>query len=246
LEEKEFFRLVGNETRRNILRSIAHEPKYLFQLSKELNRSQQSLQNHLQCLVESGWLTQDEAVDSPQGPKRKLYRIAKNISVRITLSQHSFDIDVFDIQLGEVADPITDLHSHLEEISNDLASTLSQAVETDQQDYAVQIRSLNDILDRLGSIESFILSKKLTITGELNETISMKLEGDNHRKDRKLAYKIFTSSAPIKIKLLQKEINAKRADLLASLKMLNQKNLLPERGINVMRKLETAMDTTAE
>jgi ArsR family transcriptional regulator len=246
LDENEFFRLVGNETRREILRSVAHEPKYLFQLSKELNRSQQSLQNHIQCLLESGWLAQDEVVDSPQGPKRKLYQIAKNLSVRITLSQHSFDVDVFDIQIGEVEHPIGDLHSRLDELSNDLANTLTLADQHDHQDYAIQLRSLNDILDRLGSIENFILSKKLTITGELNETISMKLKGDDHRTDRKLAYKIFTSSAPIKIELLQKEIEAKRDELLKSLKRLNQKKLLPERGIKLIQKLETAMDTTTE
>ncbi len=245
MNENEFFQLVGNETRREILRSIAHEPKYLFQLSKELERSQQYLQRHLQCLLEKGWLNQ-ELVDGPHGPARKLYRIAKNLSVRITLSQHSFDIDVFDIQIGAQENPISDLHSYLEEISNDLASTLSQTVQTVNQDYAVQIRSLNDILDRLGSIENFILSRKLTITGELNETISMKLEGDDHRKDRKLAYTIFTSSAPIQLDLIQKEIKTKRTELLASLKRLNEKDLLPKRGLNLMRKLEVALNSSTE
>ena len=245
-KEKEFFYLVGNETRRNILRSIAHEPKYLFQLSKELNCSQQNLQNHLQRLIEKGWIAQDEIVDSPQGPKRKLYRIAKNLSVRITLSQHSFDFDMFDIKIGEIEHPIRDLHSRLDEISNDLANMLTFSDQLDRKDYAIQIRSFNDILDKLGSIESFILSKKLTITGELNETISMKLEGDDHRKDRELAYTIFTSSTPIDITLSEKEIETKRKDLLASLKRLNKKNLLPEKGINYMRELEATINSPME
>ncbi|MHA1994846.1 MAG: ArsR/SmtB family transcription factor [Candidatus Hodarchaeales archaeon] len=245
MDEKEFFKLVGNETRRKILRSIAHEPKYLFQLAKELERSQQHLQQHLQCLLEKGWLIQ-ELVDGPHGPARKLYRISKNLSVRITLSEHSFDIDVFDIQIGHQSKPIDNLHSHLEEISNDLASTLSHVVQKDQQDYAEQIQSLNDILDKLGSVESFILGKKISITGELHETISMKLEGDDHRKDRKLAYTIFRSSAPITIGLIQKEIKTKRSELLASLKRLNEKNLLPESGLNLLNKLEVTLSSQTE
>ena len=245
MNEKEFFELVGSDIRREILRSIAQEPKYLFQLAGELDRSQQYLLRHLQCLLEKGWLKQ-ELVEGPHGPSRKLYRIAKNLSVRITLSQHSFDIDVIDIQLGNLSDPEDNLQSHLEEIGKDMSTLLSRAVEKDHQDYAEQIRSLNVILDKLGSIESFILSRKLTVTGELNETISMKLEGDDHRKDRELAYTIFSSSAPIKIGILQKEIKTQRDELLASLKRLNEKNLLPERGLDLMRKLEVTVNNQTE
>jgi predicted transcriptional regulator len=245
LNEKEFFRLVGNEIRRDILRSVAQEPKHLFQLAKELNRSQQSIQKHLQCLLENGWLSQ-ELVEGPHGPARKLYTVAKNLSVRITLSQHSFDIDVFDIQIGETSDPLDNFQTHLDEIGEDLSLALAQGIQKDHQSYAVQIRNLNLILDKLGSIENFILSKKLTVTGQLNETISMKLEGDDHRKDRELAYTIFSSSAPIKIDVIQKEIKTKRTELLASLKLLNERNLLPERGIDLMRKLEVTLSSQTE
>lgn len=245
MDEKEFFELVGSDTRREILRSVAQEPKYLFQLAGELDKSQQSLLHHIQCLLEKGWL-KSELVEGPHGPSRKLYRIAKNFSVRMTLSQHSFDIDVIDIQVGDLSDPEDNLQAHLEEIGKDMSTLLSRAVEKDHQDYADQIRSLNVILDKLGSIESFILSRKLSITGELNETISMKLEGDDHRKDRELAYTIFSSSAPIKIDILQKEIETQRDELLASLKRLNQKNLLPERGLDLMRKLEVTVNNQTE
>jgi DNA-binding transcriptional ArsR family regulator len=245
LDEKDFFELVGSDTRREILRSVAQEPKYLFQLAGELDKSQQSLLHHIQCLLEKGWL-KSELVEGPHGPSRKLYRIAKNISVRITLSQHSFDIDVIDIQVGDLSDPEDNLQSHLDEIGKDMSTLLSHAVEKDHQEYADQIRSLNVILDKLGSIESFILSRKLSVTGELNETISMKLEGDDHRKDRELAYTIFSSSAPIKIDILQKEIETQRDELLASLKRLNQKNLLPERGLDLMKKLEVTVNNQTE
>jgi predicted transcriptional regulator len=245
LKEEEFFELIGNDTRRDILRSIAQEPKYLFQLSKELNRSQQFLHRHLQCLLDKGWLLH-EIVEGPHGPSRKLYRIAKNLSVRITLSQHSFDIDMFDIHVGVTKSYTGNIPIHLEEISNDLSTTLSGAVQRDQQDLADQLRVLNDVLTKLGSLESFILSKKLTIKGELNETISMKLKGDDHRKDRELAYTIFTSTSPIKIDLIQKEINTKREELLASLNRLNEKNLLPEQGVDLLKKLKITLNSHME
>ena len=245
MDEKEFFNLIGNETRRNILRSIAHEPKYLFQLSQELNKSQQSLQRHLNCLLEKGWIIR-ESVEGPFGPSRKIYRIAKNLSVRITLSQHSFDFDVFEIAIGESDKKRSLPLDHVEFLGRDLSVNVLEALEKKDVDFDQKISRINTVLDQLGSIETFLLSRKLSITGELNETISMKLEGDAHRKDRELAYTIFSSSAPISVDLIEKEIETERPELLASLRRLYKKNLLPEKGIRLMNKLESALSAQPE
>jgi len=245
VDEKEFFELIGNETRRNILRSIAHEPKYLFQLSQELEKTQQSLQRHLNCLMDKGWIIR-ESVEGPFGPSRKIYRIAKNLSVRITLSQHSFDFDVFEISIGESNTKQIFPLKHVESLSKDLSLSVLEALEKRDANFDEKISRLNAVLDQLGSIETFLLSRKLSITGELNETISMKLEGDAHRKDRELAYAIFSSSAPITIDLIQKEIETERPELLASLRRLHEKNLLPEKGIHLMNKLESALSVKPE
>ncbi|UCE15036.1 MAG: ArsR family transcriptional regulator [Candidatus Heimdallarchaeota archaeon] len=246
MNEKEFFALISNETRREILRSIAHEPKYLFQLSQELGKSQQALQRHLQCLLEKEWIIQDQLVEGTKGPARKLYRIAKNLSVRITLSQHSFDFDVFEISIGEsdVQDEIP--QDHIQSLSKDLPIILSQAFDERKIDFGEKIRKLDSLLEQLGSLETFLLSRKLSITGELNEEISVKLEGDAHRKDRELAYTIYSSSAPISIDLIQKEIKGRRTDILNSLKRLHEKNLLPENGLTLMRNLESTLKTSTD
>ncbi len=246
MNEKEFFALISNDTRREILRSIAHEPKYLFQLAQELGKSQQSIQRHLQCLLEKGWIVQDQLVVGSKGLARKLYRIAKNLSVRITLSQHSFDFDVFEISVGESDTKQSPPIDHFESLSKDLSINVLEALEVKDFDFAQQIRRINAVLDQLGSIETFLLSRKLSITGELNETISMKLEGDAHRKDRELAYTIFSSSAPITIDLIQKEVDTKRSELLESLRTLHEKNLLPEKGIHLMNKLESTLSAKSE
>jgi ArsR family transcriptional regulator len=248
VNEKEFFSLVGNATRREILRSIAREPKYLFQLSQELNRSQQSLQRHLECLLEKGWILK-RTVEGERGPARKLYHIAKNLSVRITLSQHSFDFDVFEIQVGKSNVQDTLELNYVDNLSKDLTTSLSRALNdkdfnpTEQTD---AIQKLDVLLDELGSIENLLLSHKLILTGNIIKEISMRLDGDAHRQDREVAYTLFSSSAPITIDLIQKEIKTKRSELLASLKRLNNKNLLPEHGINLMKKLESTLKISSE
>ncbi|MFX0174507.1 MAG: ArsR/SmtB family transcription factor, partial [Candidatus Hodarchaeota archaeon] len=186
MNEEEFFLLVGNTARREILRSIAREPKYLFQLSQELNRSQQSLQRHLECLLEKGWIIK-RTVEGERGPARKLYYIAKNLSVRITLSQHSFDFDVFDIDVGKSDVQDTLELNHVDNLSKDLTLSLSRVLKekdfnpTEQTDV---IKKLDILLDELGSIENILLSQKLVLTGNIIKEISMRLDGDIHRQDR--------------------------------------------------------------
>lgn len=240
MNEKDFFELMSNETRREILRSIAQEPKYLLQLSQELNKSQQSLQRHLICLMEKGWLIQ-EMVEGSKGPIRKMYQIAKNVSIRITLSKHSFDFDVFEISFGNFEGEKAVTHDHVEFLSKDLSNSILKTLEDTDLNFAAKIRNLDEVLDQLGEIESILLSRKLSITGELNETISMKLDGDVHRKDRELAYTIYSKSSPITFDLVQKEIKTKRSELLISLKRLQDRNLLPEHGLNLMKKLESTL-----
>jgi DNA-binding PadR family transcriptional regulator len=195
--------------------------------------------------MEKGWLVQ-EMVEGPKGPARKMYRISKNISVRITLTKHSFDFDVFEISIGESEDDQVVPHDHVEFLSKDLSASISKAMEDTKANFAEKIRNLDEVLDHLGEIESFLLSRKLSITGDLNETISMKLGGDMHRKDRELAYTIYSSSTPISVDLVQKEIKTKRFELLASLRRLKDKNLLPEHGINLMRKLESTINASSK
>ena len=236
---------MSNETRRKLLRSIAQEPKYLFQLSQEIKLSQQSLQRHLQCLLEKGWIAFDWK-EGPKGPARKLYSISKNISVRVTLSQHAFNFDVFEIKLDEDNSGLSNPKNHVELLSQDLAHNIRDAFEERDIDFAQKIQQVDEVLTHLESIENLLLSRKLSITGELNETISMRLDGDAHRKDRELAYTIYSSTSPITVDLIEREIKTRRTDLLESLKRLQERNLLPEQGIDLMTKLETAMNTNSK
>ncbi|NHJ01968.1 MAG: ArsR family transcriptional regulator [Candidatus Heimdallarchaeota archaeon] len=245
MNENEFFELMSNDTRRTLLRSIAQEPKYLFQLSQEIELSQQSLQRHLQCLLEKGWITYDWKA-GPKGPARKLYSISKNISVRVTLSQHAFSFDVFEINLDDQETNVKNPKNPVELLIQDLALSIGKALEDKDVDFAQKIQQLDEVLTHLESIETMLLSRKLSITGELNETISMKLDGDAHRKDRELAYTIYSSSSPITVDLIEKEIKTRRTDLLESLKRLQDRNLLPEQGKNLMTKLEAAMNANTK
>ncbi len=239
MNEQEFFELIGNETRRNILKSIAQEPKYLFQLAQELNKSQQMLQRHIKCLLDNGWLKYEINEEESKGPARKLYRIARNFTVKITLSQHTFDIDTFEIKIGNIDIRLPPPLNHIEDLTKDLKTNLIKTLDEKNVNFDLQIKELDKILEKLELFENFILSRKLRITGKLNDQILVKLKGDVHRKDREIAYTIYSSAAPIEIDLIEKEVKTRRTEILASLKRLYEKNLLPQKGIDLIERLES-------
>jgi hypothetical protein len=163
--------------------------------------------------------------------------------VKITLSHHSFEFDAFEITVGKARFKDNLPPNHIESLSKDLSMNLLQSLDDKNIKFDEQIHQLDQVLETLESIENFVLSRKLKITGELNDQILVKLKGDAHRKDRELAYTIFSSSAPIEIDLIEKEINTKRTEILASLKRLRDKKLLPQKGIELIERLETNEQT---
>jgi ArsR family transcriptional regulator len=90
-ESIHLFWLLGNPTRFEILRSIAQEPRFLGQLSRELAVHQQAILRHLQELIERGFLEtyEDESI---RGPPRKYYRLAKTVRVSVQITPQGIRI----------------------------------------------------------------------------------------------------------------------------------------------------------
>jgi len=68
--------IIGNPTRRSILRKLVKEDHYPLQLSKELSISQQAIMKHLKVLEEAE-LVKSMFRKSDSGPPRKFYKLAE-------------------------------------------------------------------------------------------------------------------------------------------------------------------------
>lgn len=85
---------VENPTRRKIIARLSEEPNYQLQLSKDLGLSQQLIAKHLGSMEDAG-LVSAVLEDSPRGPQRKEYLLAKSVSVTIDISPSLFRARVF-------------------------------------------------------------------------------------------------------------------------------------------------------
>jgi predicted transcriptional regulator len=92
MENEELDRIlqvVENPVRRRIIKRLSQEPAYALQLSKELGLGQSLVVKHLGIMEEAGLLTNAMA-KSNVGPERRLYSLAKGISITMDLGPNLF------------------------------------------------------------------------------------------------------------------------------------------------------------
>ncbi len=114
--------LLGNETRRKILQSIALEPRYTNQLIKELEVNPRAVQRHLKRLEEAGLIT-TYMEKSSQGPPRKYHTISQNFIIEVMVSPELFNMDILpkkfkSSQKNEIEDIFPELEAFEARLSN--------------------------------------------------------------------------------------------------------------------------------
>ena len=87
--------ILGNENRRNILNLLSYRPCYVTEISEELKVSPKAIIDHLKILEEAGLV---ESFHDQQG--RKYYQIADNVSIEVSISPISFQIQVTKVEAG--------------------------------------------------------------------------------------------------------------------------------------------------
>ncbi|MFX1452021.1 MAG: ArsR/SmtB family transcription factor [Promethearchaeota archaeon] len=109
MEEEDFLDLVlkilGNTTRRSMLELFSERPRFLSDISKELQIGQQAILRHIDEFIKAGILevAVDEEVDSEKkiGRRPKFYKIAENKRIIIDITPERFDVDLIPSFLDE-------------------------------------------------------------------------------------------------------------------------------------------------
>ncbi|MDA4130098.1 MAG: helix-turn-helix domain-containing protein [Thaumarchaeota archaeon] len=89
--------VLGNETRRRILRLLADEPRYFNQLSKDLGVSQQAVLKHLEILERFGFVTSFERESDYAAPNRKYFELNRSCMLAIGITKDAVEFVFHDI-----------------------------------------------------------------------------------------------------------------------------------------------------
>lgn len=85
--------IIGNNTRRRILATLAREPMYFNQLAKEIAIGQQAILRHMKTLEDMGLIESYGEKSNLGAPDRKYYRLSSSFSLTICLSEDAFSIE---------------------------------------------------------------------------------------------------------------------------------------------------------
>jgi ArsR family transcriptional regulator len=87
----ELLDILGNRTRREIIKLVSEEPKCLSELSREMGVEKMALARHLDSMRKANILTVEEE-RIKRGRPRKYYEIAEHISLKVDISPEEFSM----------------------------------------------------------------------------------------------------------------------------------------------------------
>src|SRR5919112_1655266 len=90
--------IIGNNTRRKILATLAREPMYFNQLAKEIDIGQQAILRHVNALEDVGLIKSYAEKSNLGAPDRKCYQLNSSFSLTVSISQDSFSIENHKIE----------------------------------------------------------------------------------------------------------------------------------------------------
>ncbi len=147
-----------NPVRRKIIKRLSQEPAYALQLSKELGLGQPLVAKHLASMENAG-LVKTISEDSPNGPRRKLYSLAKGISITMDVGPNLF------IARGMVFGAKPSKERTSQEVSQ-LRHKVQDAIEGDNESKKLSL--LSEALDEVDKRMDEIEQERLELLGVRN------------------------------------------------------------------------------
>jgi ArsR family transcriptional regulator len=210
--------IIGNNTRRKILATLAREPMYFNQLAKEISIGQQAIIRHMKTLEDMGLIESYAEKSNLGAPDRKYYRLNSSFSLTICLSEDAFSIKSHKIEQyrHEEFDKFYKEYDLLAQ--EDDEETLNQ-LQTNLTKIEMEISNLDSRLNDLRALKQLIVSRL------------HKIAKDNFEEEfeRKILHTI-AGESPKSIAELANRLNEKQSNVTKTLHRMNKKLYGNEHG----------------
>lgn len=212
--------LLGNTTRRKILELLAEEPKYLLQLSKELNVSLPAIQKHLEVLEKKNLITSYQKESDLAAPPRKYYQLKSSLYLSIGITGHFMKIGFNPIEervTKELPDDAYKIKEEIEELKQkkDLGERLKESHRILAQ-IDEMIRKFDDIKLSLLSLRHELQQIASQVIMQIGSTIL----------ERRVLYNILGSKT-LDSDIISAKLEVRERTIEEVLKELDQKGVLP-------------------
>ena len=120
--------VMGCRTRREIINLLREEPRFVSEISKELEVGQKAIIEHLRAMEELGLLT-SSFKKIVRGRPRKYYDMPNDLNINITITKNSLDIKITEEILALKQLPSGDEWSKLLEMEKRIDQGQWEAIE---------------------------------------------------------------------------------------------------------------------
>lgn len=142
--------VMGCKTRRDIINLVREEPRFVSQISRELDVGQKAIIEHLRAMEGLGIL-ESSYKKIERGRPRKYYIMPNEITVNITINKNYFNVDLSDSLLNQKQLPSGDEWSKLHLIEKKISNGHYEAIE--------ELKSLINLYDNLKKRAENILNE---------------------------------------------------------------------------------------
>lgn len=204
--------IIGNPTRRHILRKLVKEDHYPLQLSKELSISQQAIMKHLKVL-EDAELVKSFFRKSDAGPPRKFYVATKNLTIVIDMSPEQFNEEV---RFHDINDVVIQAESDSQALRNaeNLRVKLAEFMNT--------IAHMNKELNEMARKRDEILANKENAMHYANHIIDTLCEDYDQRK----VLRYLINEDELSLATMSERLNMRESEVETVLRKLEAQGLL--------------------
>ena len=210
--------IIGNNTRRKILATLAREPMYFNQLAKEISIGQQAILRHMKTLEDIGLIESYAEKSNLGAPDRKYYRLNSSFSLTICLSDDAFSIENHKIEQYRYKESDKFYEEYDLLAQEDDGETLNQ-LQSNLTKIEMEISNLDSRLNDLRALKQLIVSRL------------HKIAKDNFEEEfeRKILHTIVGDS-PKSVSELANKLNEKQSNVTKTLHRMNKKLYGNEHG----------------
>jgi ArsR family transcriptional regulator len=203
--------IIGNNTRRKILATLAREPMYFNQLAKEISIGQQAILRHMKTLEDIGLIESYAEKSNLGAPDRKYYRLNSSFSLTICLSDDAFSIENHKIEQYRYKESDKFYEEYDLLAQEDDGETLNQ-LQSNLTKIEMEISNLDSRLNDLRALKQLIVSRL------------HKIAKDNFEEEfeRKILHTI-AGESPKSIAELANRLNEKQSNVTKTLHRMNKK-----------------------
>lgn len=205
--------VIGNPTRRQILRKLVKEEHYPLQLSRELRVSQQAIMKHLEVLEKNELVQSVFQKSDTGGPPRRYYTATKSLTIVIDLGPELFNEE---LRMHGEEDRV------IEGVPDTEALRKAENLRIKLAEFMQSIAKVNERLVELADERDELIAVKKDAMHYANQIIDTLCE--NYQERKVLRYLI--SEEDLSLATMSERLNMRESEIEEVLKKLEEHELL--------------------